>query len=546
MLRLKFNRLLLLLACIGLLLYISIAMLYGLRDEEPPTADIPTITKQQAAESAAAFILQRYELHNPETYVVYQSKKERNGYLQKEHLLEAYTKQYGERFPIDYYQVSVKDSITKRQFEVDVNYTNSNIIGWHENLEITNRGQSSPISTTKADTLAKLEIRQMGFDPEDFIQVDATSDDATEEQSTLHYEKRTNPIGEAKLHVRVNFDQTNLTGFLVSFQLPESHLDWLAEQDDSASLMTWISMGFTLLMTLAAIVFAIIYRKHMKFSRGLLLTTIFLVIYFMNNVNMYPAFRAMGGDMNSDFAIWFTIIFMSVITVLLGISLYLSLVAGVGLWNAIGQRKWPSWKDGMFGQEVYHGMGRGYLLALFILGIQQVLFYAGEVKFDVWSVNDPTDSVLNMLEPRLFPLMAWVAAISEEATFRLLGIILFKKLFRNNFIAILLPSVIWAASHTQYPIYPVYTRLIEVTIIGIILGYVFLKYGFITAIFAHACMDSILMGLSLFYLGHVGDILAGIVYLLLPGLVGLGLAWLHGKRRKPPILGEPPPRLEVL
>lgn len=546
MLRLKLNRFLLLLATIGLLLYVGISVLYGLRDEEPQAADIPMITKQQAAESAAAFIRQRYELHNPQTYVVYQSKKERSGYFQKEHLLDAYTKQYGDRFPIDYYQVSVKDSTTKRQFEVDVNFTNSNIIGWHENLAITNTRQSSPISKTKADTLAKLELRQMGFDPEDFSPLDVTSNDSAEDQTTLHYEKRTNPIGEAKLHVQVNFDQANLTGYNVSFQLPASHLDWLKEQDDSASLMTWISMGFTLLMTLAAIVFAIIYRKHMKFSRGLLLTTIFLVIYIMNNVNMYPAFRVMSGDTNSDLAIGFTIVFMSAVTVLLGISLYLSLVAGVGLWNSIGQRKWPAWKDDMFGREVCDGMGRGYLLALFILGVQQVLFYAGEVKFDVWSVNDPTDSVLNMLEPRLFPLMAWVAAISEEATFRLLGIILFKKLFRNNFIAILLPSVIWAASHTQYPIYPVYTRLIEVTIIGIILGYVFLKYGFITAIFAHASMDSILMGLSLFSLGHVGDVLAGILYLALPGIVGLGVAWLHGKRRKPPILGEPPPHLEVL
>lgn len=536
--RLKFNRFLILLACIGLLLYLGVSMLYGLRDEEPAVADMPSITKQQAAESAAAFIRQRYELHNPQTYVVYQSKKERSGYFQKEHLLEAYTKQYGERFPIDYYQVSVKDATSKRQFEVDVNYTNSSIIGWHENLALTKSKSSSPMSKTKADTLAKVELRQMGFDPEDFSQVDNAQNDFPEEQMTLHYEKRTQPIGEAKLNVRVNFDQTNLTGFNVNFGLPDSHLEWLNQQDDSASRMTWISMGFTLLMTLAAIVFAIIYRKLIKFSRGLLLTTIFFVIYIMNNVNMYPAFRVMSGDTNSNEAVWFTIVFMSVVTVLLGISLYLSLVAGVGLWNSIGQNKWSSWKEDKFGQDVYVGMGQGYMLAIFILGIQQVLFYTGEVKFDVWSVNDPADSVLNMLEPRLFPLMAWVAAISEEATFRFLGIILFKKLFRNNFIAILLPSVIWAASHTQYPIYPVYTRLIEVTIIGIILGYVFLKYGFITAIFAHACMDSILMGLSLFSLGHISDVLTGILYLALPGLVGLGIAWLHGKRRKPLFLGS--------
>lgn len=261
---------------------------------------------------------------------------------------------------------------------------------------------------------------------------------------------------------------------------------------------------------------------------------------------MYPAFRSMSGAVNDEFATWAAIIFMNIVTLLLGISLYLALVAGNGLWDAIGQRKWPAWKERRFGVEVFHGIGRGYLLALFILGVQQVLFYTGEVKFDVWAVNDPSDSMLNMLEPRFFPLMAWVAAISEEATYRLLGIILFKKLFRNNFIAVVIPSVIWAASHTQYPVYPVYTRLIEVSIIGIILGYVFLKYGFLTAVFAHACMDSILMGMSLFSLGHVSDVLAGIFYILLPGLIGLLLAWLHEKRRGPLIPGEPPPRLEVL
>jgi len=122
---------------------------------------------------------------------------------------------------------------------------------------------------------------------------------------------------------------------------------------------------------------------------------------------------------------------------------------------------------------------------------------------------------------------------------------LFKRIFRNNFIAVLIPSIIWAASHTQYPIYPVYTRLVEVTVIGIILGYVFLKYGFITAMFAHACMDSILMGMSLFSLGYVSDAIAGAFYILLPALIALLISWMH-KRRGPLIPGEPPPRLEAL
>ncbi|MDD9271332.1 CPBP family intramembrane glutamic endopeptidase [Paenibacillus sp. GCM10023248] len=516
-----------------------------MQQEDEPQADNPALTKQQAAEAASTFISGRYAIKAPETYVVYQSKKERSGYLQKEHLSQSYEDTYGKHYPLDYYQVQVGDARQSRLFEVEINYTDGSVISWRE----TYRDDASAlISQTKADILAKQEMRAQGLNPDEMKPI-AKEDDGTDSSSglVLYYEKQSQPMGEAKLQVRTQFDDANLVGYTVLFSLPASHLAWLNQQDHSASVMTWISMGFSLIMTVAAIVFAILYRKQMRFTNGLLLTAIFLAIYITNNFNMYPAFRSMSiGAVNGEFATMAAIIFMNVLALGLGISLYLSLVAGNGLWNRIGQPKWPSWREGKFGTEAFHGMGRGYLLALFILGVQQVLFYTGDVKFDVWAVNDPTDSVLNMAEPRFFPLMAWVAAISEEATYRLLGIMLFKKLFRNNFIAILIPSVIWAASHTQYPIYPVYTRLVEVTIIGLILGYVFLKYGFITAVFAHACMDSILMGMSLFSLGHISDIISGIFYLLLPALVGCFLAWLHGKRRGPLIPGGPPPRLEAL
>ncbi|MEC0228768.1 CPBP family intramembrane glutamic endopeptidase [Paenibacillus alba] len=544
MLRPKLNRHLLILASIGIALYVAISVLYGLRTEEAPAGENPSITKEQAAESASRFVSDRYGIKSPDTFVVYQSKKDRSGYLQKEHLSKLYDETYGERYPIDYYQVQVADPKSHRQFQVEINYKNAVIIGWRETTALET---GATISLQKADILAKQEMRAQGLDPDEMKLLDKVdSDTGKQGLTTLYYTKPSTPLGEANLQVRTDFDDKTLVGYTVQFSLPPSHLAWINQQDQSASVMTWISMGFTILMTLASVVFAIIYRKHMKFSRGLLLTAVFLAIYITNNFNMYPAFRSMSGDANSDFATWAAIIFMNVVTLLLGISLYFALVAGTGLWAASGQFKWPAWKENKFGTEVYHGMGRGYLLALFILGVQQVLFYAGETGFDVWAVNDPTDSVLNMIEPRFFPLMAWVAAISEEATYRLLGIILFKKLFRNNFIAVLIPSIIWAASHTQYPIYPVYTRLIEVTVIGIILGYVFLKYGFLTAVFAHASMDSILMGMSLFSLGHVSDVLAGLFYILLPGIVGFVLAWLHGKRRRPLIPGELPPRLEVL
>ena len=111
------------LACIGIALYCgNFRFVRSYKRKKRRAGDNPSITKQQAAESAAQPLLsERYEMHRSQTYVVYQSKKERSGYLQKEHLLEAYTKQYGERYPIDYYQVSVED--TKRTVNLKLKST---------------------------------------------------------------------------------------------------------------------------------------------------------------------------------------------------------------------------------------------------------------------------------------------------------------------------------------------------------------------------------------------------------------------------------------
>jgi hypothetical protein len=536
MIPMKFNRFLLLFACIGIALYFGIAAVSGGATEETGQ-EKPSISKQDAANAAAAFLQTRYKLDQPKTFVVYQSKKTLSGFLQKEHLNDAYKKQYGAQFPIDYYQVEVLNPLTKQRYYVDINFLNAAILGWTSSSSTV--GGST--GQQKAIELAKQELSQRGLSPDQFTLISKPQDGGH-----LLFEKNTDPIGASKLRAMVDIDQNQVIGFRTLFSIPEEHTIWLEQQDTSASVMTWISLGFTFLMSIAAMVYAVRYRKEINFGRGVLFTVIYAVIYITNNINMYPAFKSMAGTADNGVGTLVALLFMNLVSLLLALSLYVSLVAGNRMWQRTGWHPWPAWKEERFGVEVFYGMGRGYLICLFILGVQQTLFYAAEQNFDMWAVNDPSDSPLNMLQPGLFPLLAWVAAISEEATFRLFGIILFKKLVRSNFLAVLLPSIIWAASHTQYPVYPVYTRLIEVTVLGIIFGYAFLKFGLITAIFAHACMDSILMGLSLFSLNNVGLSMLGGLYILLPAIIGYLLAWLHGKRRRSTNPVELPPHLEAL
>jgi len=207
---------------------------------------------------------------------------------------------------------------------------------------------------------------------------------------------------------------------------------------------------------------------------------------------------------------------------------YMSLVAGDALWRRFGQPAWPRWREADFGQATLVGMGRGYLLACGLIGVQSVLFWIAWQQFGAWAVNDPAQSLDNMFRPALFPLMAWAAAISEEALYRLLGIALFKKLFRSTFLAVLMTSVIWALSHTQYAIYPAYTRFVEVTVLGLIFGYAFLRYGFLAVLFAHASFDSLLMSLSLIDAEGSGSVVYALGYVALPAVIAVVIRAIHG------------------
>jgi hypothetical protein len=174
-------------------------------------------------------------------------------------------------------------------------------------------------------------------------------------------------------------------------------------------------------------------------------------------------------------------------------------------------------------------MGRGYPLAFVLLGVQGILYWIGERLLGVWSVNDPSFSTFNTLVPALFPLTAWVAAISEEAIYRVFGIAFFRKLFRNTAVAAALSSVLWAVAHIGYPIFPAYTRLVEVTILGFLFSWVYLRYGFAAAVFTHAIFDSILMALSLMSMGGTANVVLAAGYMALPAIIGYALNRLHGR-----------------
>lgn len=133
----------------------------------------------------------------------------------------------------------------------------------------------------------------------------------------------------------------------------------------------------------------------------------------------------------------------------------------------------------------------GYLICIISLGLQSTIIRIGQHHWGVWVEH----SWMNNLSTAYLPFIAALtvsikAAFSEELMFRLFSINWLKMLCKNTAIAVLISSVIWGFSHSNYPVYPMWFRGVEVTLLGVFLGFVYLRFGLITVIVSHYVFDA--------------------------------------------------------
>lgn len=84
-------------------------------------------------------------------------------------------------------------------------------------------------------------------------------------------------------------------------------------------------------------------------------------------------------------------------------------------------------------------------------------------------------------------------AIYEEVLYRMFFICLFASVFKKTWPAILISSVLWGFLHFSYQFEPYYIRGLELTLIGLFYGWIMIRYGIISVIFAHFLYNSFVL-----------------------------------------------------
>ncbi|WP_181438770.1 CPBP family intramembrane glutamic endopeptidase [Paenibacillus sambharensis] len=499
----------------------------------------PIIKEKAAEQKAADFVREQFNADVHSASTVYMADRDLYGYLAKEKLTKDFDKQYSSQFPTETYQVNVRSHIPpeskQRSIFVHVNMESGEIVGWNAIPE----GALSPwtrADSEAADLAARSFLQERGFRGEELKLMPVPSQDGS-----LVYQAAGYTLGDAKLFLHIDAalgesQSVLITRYKPQFQPPEGYVSYVEKQDQIAGLLTLTGyIGMSVVLFILAIIYAILYRRHTSFARGWLLAVIFFLFYTVNNINMMDGVEATLGEIeNAAQMAWLGTIVTTFIMGIMAVSVYISLVAGDGLWRGMGRNLWPRWGESGYGDHVWTSMKTGYWIAFIFLGLQTLIFLFLEMGTGAWATTDVSQSPINFAYPWLFPILAWCAAISEEAIYRLFGIAVFKRWFRSTYAAVIIPTIVWALGHVAYPIYPWTTRLVELTLLGLLFCFVMLRYGFIAALFAHAVIDLVLMAVSLVFMGSAENMAAAVFYILHPIALAWLIRYLHNKRKPRP------------
>jgi hypothetical protein len=474
---------------------------------------------------------------------VLQDDSSLDGYLSLHHYTESYQKSFSAVHPVEYWEITYYKPNDKNRYVTRIHPKTATVIGFEVSHPIDKASKAHidtrtlSIQAGTAHYFAQQQLQALKL--KDLGSLTLVQRQLDEGSEALTFQVGSQRIGGAPLRAVVKLDTLTgtPTGFQTTFAVPDSDQRWFAQQTKHSEIMTWMFLAGQILLFLVACIILYVKRYEVRYKTAFWLIVAAFVIDWVVNVNSLPNLQDETGFTQLPiFNLWRisgSLGLYVLVTTLLEIGvLYFITVAGGALAREMLPNRWLSWKDPLWPQRIRAAALRGYGIAILWLGFQSLFYFIGETFFHVWEQNDTTSSPWNNVFPGIFPIAAWFAGINEELTFRLFGYSLVKKYLKSTWLALILPAMVWALGHSLYPVYPVYTRFIELTIFGTWIGWCMLKWDIETVIFAHVAFDSILMSLALLSDQPVKMEPFAIFWAFSPLLVGLCIGMWRRRRAK--------------
>jgi len=257
-----------------------------------------------------------------------------------------------------------------------------------------------------------------------------------------------------------------------------------------------------------------------------------VVLVTGTSLNSFPSAVA-NYDTTTSYPAFLSRVVISAILSGIGLAMLLAVLVGSG--EVLYRERLPQhlaiprlWqRKTLASKRVFLSFVIGYALVAFFLAYQ-VAFYLIAEKFGAWSPAEvPYDDMLNTAFPWIAVLFAgFFPALSEEFISRAFSIPFLERIFRSRIAAIVIAGFIWGFGHATYPNQPFFIRGLEVGLAGVMLGFLFFRFGLLPLLIWHYTVDAIYTALLLFRSGNTYYIVsagAASLAFAIPMLISLAL-----------------------
>jgi membrane protease YdiL (CAAX protease family) len=306
-----------------------------------------------------------------------------------------------------------------------------------------------------------------------------------------------------RLRVEVEGDQAS--GFEQFLKVPEAwQRDFARLRSSNLLYQQTAQVFFALLYGAIVLVIIRLSRRGMaRWSGTLRLGALLAVLFLIRAMNQWPLTLA-SYDTNSTFGSFFISRMGEAIlaSLAVGLSVALAMAAAEPLYR----RDFPEklrlgaivTRDGIRSKPFFTSCVIGLMMAAAHIGFVAAFYVIGR-RFGFWVPEDVKyTNTVSTAVPWISPLtIAIYAATNEEFLFRLFAIPYLLRLTRSRWVAVILPAFLWGFLHSAYVVEPGYARGLEVGLIGIVAGWVFLRWGIVATLVWHYTVDALLIGLFL-------------------------------------------------
>ena len=453
------------------------------------------VDREQAYRAAESYLHNLgYDLTEYESAQVFSSSGMRQVFLERTLGLVEANRLVRDWVSVWYWHIRYFKPLQKEELRVRID-PGGRVVGFTHSILESDAGAS--LSEEDARAIAETFLTDtQGFQLHAYTPIETSSEKRPNRvDHSFAYRKKDFVIGDDghyRLTVTIKGDKPGY--FSESLKVPETFSRNYREIRSRAGLLINIAYVFYFALIIAGFVVLIhnYYQRALVWRAALALGILVSVANFLGSMNTYPIIHFGYNTTQSYPSFLISFLFYGLMgAVISGVMIALCGTAGgaaardvPGWTNPLARLSLRGWRSAGFARATLIGYG----LAFAHLGYVTLFYILGNDYLGVWAPAAMTqyDNAYSTYLPWIYPLLAGlVPATMEEFLFRLLAISLLIRWLKKPWLAVLIPAVVWAFLHANYPQEPIYIRGLELTLVGVIFGIVFLRYGIWATIISH-------------------------------------------------------------